>query len=100
DPATNSFSFAGLLSTPRKGHAAATLADGRVLIVGGSYGAVPVASAEIYDPATGSVSAGPMLSSLREGHSATTLLDGNVLVAGGNDGSADLASAEVYDATA
>src|SRR5213593_4060048 len=49
DPTTNVFVTAGILSTARKGHAAALLADGRVLIAGGSDGAGTLDSVDIYD---------------------------------------------------
>src|SRR5438445_139535 len=97
DPATGSFSSAGLLSSRRKDHAAALLPDGRVLLVGGSNGTATLASTDVFNPKDNTVSRGPNLSSGRSGASATTLLNGNVLVAGGSNGSTDLASAEVYD---
>ena len=100
DPTTNVFVTAGVLSTARKGHAAALLADGRVLIAGGSDGAGTLDSVDIYDPATELVSQGPNLMSPRIGLSATTLLDGSVLIAGGSNGTGDLASAERYDVAA
>ena len=55
DPATDTFTPTGSMSTPRTRHTATLLADGRVLVVGGWNGAgwVKLASAEIYDPATG-----------------------------------------------
>ena len=49
DPFSRSFTRTGDMSTARAGHTATLLADGRVLIVGGSENR----SAEIYDPATG-----------------------------------------------
>src|SRR5882724_7678673 len=106
DPVANSFSFVGMMSSPRMSFASAVLSDGRVLLIGGSNGTTPVAATEIFDPVTNSVAAGPALSAPRMAHSATTLLDGRVLVVGGTnvitnaDGSttpADLASAEIYD---
>ncbi len=106
DPVANSFSFVGMMSSPRMFFASAVLSDGRVLLIGGSNGTSPVAATEIFDPVTNSVAAGPALSAPRMAHSATTLLDGRVLVVGGTnvitnaDGSttpADLASAEIYD---
>ena len=46
DPATGKFTSAGNMATPRSGHSAALLSNGKVLIVGGAAGA------ELYDPAT------------------------------------------------
>ncbi|TYK51396.1 DUF6603 domain-containing protein [Actinomadura decatromicini] len=59
DPAAKTWTPTGSLLTPRKGHQATVLSDGRVLVTGGD--AVPsvpyrvdgLASAELYDPATG-----------------------------------------------
>ena len=86
------------MGQPRSGHAAARLADGTVLIVGGSTtDGVVLQSAEIFDPTTNGLTL--LTSGLvqkRTGASATTLIDGRVLVAGGNDGTADLGSAEIY----
>ncbi len=104
DPLTGSFSSAGELTEGRYAHTATLLADGRVLVAGGSdnsYGVTGLASAEIWDPATESFSpAGPLLQS-RGRHSATLLADGRVLVVGGvvveNDAERFLASAEIWD---
>jgi hypothetical protein len=50
DPATNSFSSAGIgaMSVPRTGAVAAPLADGRVLVAGGYDGSTRFSSAEIF----------------------------------------------------
>ncbi len=60
DPATGSWSLTGSLNFARYGAAAVTLADGRVLVVGGGGGDGSVTvdgrasdNAEIYDPGTG-----------------------------------------------
>ena len=59
DPATGTFSPVGPMAAPRYWHAASILADGTVLVAGGSHartsqGLPIVASdAEIFDPATG-----------------------------------------------
>jgi hypothetical protein len=104
DPLTGSFSSAGELTEGRNAHTATLLADGRVLVAGGSdndYGTTGLASAEIWDPATESFSpASPLLQS-RGRHTATLLPDGRVLVVGGvvveNDDDRVLASAEIWD---
>jgi hypothetical protein len=78
-----------------------TLADGRVLLVGGvGPNSQPVlASAEIYDPATGrfTATAGSMATA-RTYFAAARLQDGRVLIAGGiNESATALASAEIFD---
>jgi hypothetical protein len=54
DPATGKFSSIGSMGTPRQGHTATLLDDGRVLIAGGSdignSGGVAVAPAVLYQP--------------------------------------------------
>jgi hypothetical protein len=104
DPATGSFSSAGIGSlTKKRDHAvAAPLPDGRVLIAGGLSGDYE-SSAEVFDPATGSFSSdgiGPM-GVARFDAAAAPLGDGRVLVAGGRDGGSGerLASAEIFGAT-
>lgn len=97
DPTTQSFQPAPPMSTPRAGHAAASLTDGRVLIVGGWTGQGASASAEVYDPATGQWTVVGEMIDGRESLMAVPLPDGRVLIAGGSDGVRDLASAEVFD---
>jgi hypothetical protein len=87
DPATGSFSATGSMRTPREGHTATMLRDGRVLIVGGSdNGTHTLDSAEIYDPASGAFSAAGHLNQPRVAHVATLLHSGKVLIAGGGRG--------------
>ena len=106
DPATNSFSSAGIgaMSTARQAPAAAPLPDGRVLVSGGVYVEGPggyLASAEVFDPATNSFSSAGIgaMGTARTGAAAAPLPDGRVLVAGGFDGSTRFSSAEIFAAT-
>src|SRR6476646_6609957 len=86
------------LATPRTGHTATALSDGRILITGGrdSNGNL-VAASEIFDPETQTSSASATLHTARVDHSATVLVDGRVLVAGGTGASGALSSAEIFD---
>jgi hypothetical protein len=99
DPGSGAFGPTGSMSTGRSYHSAVPLADGRVLVAGGS-GSKPLflATAELYDPHTGAFSPTGSMMTPRAGRPAVALLsDGRVLVAGGL-GSDDysLISAEVY----
>jgi hypothetical protein len=103
DLATGTFTDAGSMATPREGHTATPLADGRVLIVGGNdRNGHAVESAEVFDPATSTFATTGSMTEARGYHSATRLADGRVLVAGGNPGAWSytglmLHTAEIYD---
>ena len=104
DPKTEKFSqLAATMADDRFGHAAARLADGRVLIVGGTQLVLgqpgkTLASAEIYDPKTGRFhSTHTQLSVPRGRPTATLLPDGRVLIAGGQNGDETPRSAELFD---
>lgn len=104
DPSTGRFTQTDSLKTARMGHEATLLADGRVLITGGTSASRDsrcLASAEIYDPGTGAfIEAGDM-SEPRVDHTATLLPNGKVLVTGGyamrNSSSGLTSGAELYD---
>jgi hypothetical protein len=97
DPGTQTFQPAPPMSSPRAGHAAVALTDGRVLVCGGWTGTDATASAEIYDPETGAWVPISDMNDARESLMAVPLLDGRVLVTGGSGGQDNLASAEVFD---
>jgi hypothetical protein len=84
------------MSVERSAHTATTLADGKVLIVGGFTGeALAAHSAELYDPALARFSPLPRLILPRHSHTATTLPDGKILIVGGyGAGNSVTASAE------
>jgi hypothetical protein len=88
----------GNLVTPRWGHTATTLSDGRVLVTGGWGSNNAPSDCEIYDPSTGAWTSTGNLLTPRVLHTATLLAGGKVLVAGG-DGSTSgmLSSCEIYD---
>lgn len=81
------------MASPRAGHGASLMPNGRVLITGGSTSfdlANPLslftgllASSEIFNPATNTFAPGPNMLEPRAFHTSTTLTTGRVLVAGG-----------------
>jgi hypothetical protein len=101
DPATGSWTETGPMIEARAHHTATLLADGKVLVAGGSgsgSGSDSLATAELYDPATGSWTETGQMIDARTIHTATLLPDGRMLVAGGDSSSGpQLASAELFD---
>ena len=88
------------LAEARDGHTAVTLADGRVLVVGGfaGEGQPPLVSAEMFDPASGRWTTTGDMASGRGGHAAALLGDGRVLVAGGWVGTSTYTdTTEIFD---
>jgi len=87
DPSTRSFtSLAARMNSPRGGHSATTLPNGKVLVAGGfnrGPGTLTVA-AEIFDPTTRTFAplSGQMIR-LTNTHRGTLLYSGNVLISGG-----------------
>ena len=94
DPNTNSFTTVGSLNSPRTGHTASLLTDGKVLIAGGAsnqglgvggvqMGTLSLQTAELFDPLTESFVPTNSMSTGRFGHTATLLANGTVLIFGG-----------------
>jgi hypothetical protein len=82
----------------RARHAAVTMNDGRVLIVGGLNDTTPDPSAEMYDPVTRTFSL--LSSSLtvpRYSHTALMAKDGRVFIYGGVSGDGQAAPPELFD---
>lgn len=107
DPATGLFSNAASLGSPRAGHVAVLLKDGRVLVAGGytGVGVGAIGTAEIYDPIADSWQLTAPLHSPRAQAAALRLPDGKVLVVGGGLGASSAGTqdgvfeAEIFDPT-
>lgn len=100
DPATNSWSRGSEANYPDgiADHAATLLADGNLLISGGTPAGQPATAAtRLYFPASDSWQDGPDLRAARASHSATLLPSGKVLIAGGVGTSGNVATIERYD---
>jgi Galactose oxidase, central domain len=98
DPGSGSWTNTGPMLEARSGHAAARLADGTVLLVGGEIDDATDGGTERYDPVDGSWAPSASMATPRRDHSATALLDGRVLVVGGSDRNGNtLNTAELYD---
>jgi hypothetical protein len=78
------------MRTARAGHTATLLANGKVLITGGTNAIGTLGTAELFNPATGSFTLTGSMRTARVGHTATLLGNGKVLVAGGGTATAEL----------
>ena len=93
------WTVAGRLAAVRGNHTATLLANGEVLVAGGSDGTGSVlATAELYDPAVPAWTTTTDMGIARYSQSATVLPDGRVLVAGGaNNGWSSYGTAECFN---
>lgn len=92
---------AGVMSGPRRGHAATMLSDGRVLVVGGHPTAAddpPLATAEVWDPPTNLWTGAGSTSAGRSGTALVALADGRALLIGGWTGTTTTPDCELFDA--
>jgi hypothetical protein len=85
DPVGGGWRATGSMHVGRADAAAALLADGRVLVIGGDKDGFrrAIAPAELYDPASGTWAATASMAEARFSEIAILLLDGRVLVVGG-----------------
>jgi hypothetical protein len=100
DPAAGNFTPIVAMASPRWGHSATLLPNGKVLIAGGADNVNSQAGAEIFDPTTNSFTSIENMTSTRMHHTATLLSNGKILLAGGwssYDPITPLASAELFD---
>ena len=93
DPTTGTWTAAMDMTVARASPTATTLADGGVLVVGGTLEPL----SELFDPASGSWTTATMTQPRRNGHTETLLADGRVLVVGGYGVNR---SAEIFDPSA
>lgn len=103
------FAATGDMTAARESHIATLLSGGKVLITGGSSGALgntsaptPTVyiSAELFDPSTGHFTATGSMTDSRDYHAAVLLSTGKVLVSGGANLAGFLQSADLFDANA
>ncbi len=100
DPTTQTFSsVTATMTTPRGGHSATLLSDGRVLLFGGfNNSSVALNTAELFDPSTQTFAA--LANKMTLGRSeltATLLPNGRVLLSGGSSSNTDFNTAETFD---
>ena len=107
NPTNSTWANTGALKFPRYGHTATLLANGKVLVAGGTGTNLPnpnltnIYPTEVYDPATGLWATNDPLLVGRFGHTATLLTNGKVLIAAGETTNYSIVTGEceLYDPT-
>ncbi len=98
---TNTWSAGPVMAVGRARPATATLANGKVLAIGGSNStALDLSTVELYDPGTNSWTPAASMKTPRSAAGAVTLTNGKVLVVGGFVAGLIQSSAEIYDPAA
>ncbi len=92
DAVAGTFSATGPMMTVRDSHFAILLANGTVLVAGGSFGSAGAFTAELYSAASGTFTETGGMETGRALAAAVLLTDGRVFVSGGSD----LISSELY----
>jgi hypothetical protein len=97
DPSQDTFTDGPSMDTGHWFATAATMANGKILIIGGNnYPAIGIDTVDVYDSVTNSFTAGAPMSDPRLFPTATLLPNGRVLIAGGWNGTDSLTSSELY----
>src|SRR4051794_39519133 len=100
DSATGAWTPTGSTS-PREGHVAVRMQNGKVLVAGGGAGIGIHLGMELYDPSTGTWSGTGAIGQIRRDMIGSLLPNGKVLLAGGSvkqpSGYIVVASADLYD---
>lgn len=97
DPSSQTFQNVAPMLLPRARHAAASLGDGRIVVIGG-ISSKPTGAVEIYDPTTNMWSPSKPLANARYDHVATS--DGSAVIVMGGSSQAIASSIEtIYPAS-
>ncbi|HRI71293.1 MAG TPA: kelch repeat-containing protein, partial [Polyangium sp.] len=100
DPATNMWSAAGTLTTPRYYPTMGVLPSGVAMLAGGYSGSTPTAATEVYDPATNTWTAMAPRTIASGNLNSAVLGTGRFLVFGGEDGNMTVfAGSDLYNPT-
>ncbi len=103
NPTNGTWTTTGALKSPRYGHTATLLANGKVLVAAGvgtngsNVNLTNLYTAELYDPTSGVWTVTGVLSAPHDGPTATLLPNGKVLVVGGATPSGGTSATELYD---